>query len=202
MTRRIDAHVAAAQQRSNNRTLVLVNFGGVGDQLSGLLAAVTVALASGRRLEVAPDMPGSVSYIGSAGFELLIDGAYTGDVAWIDRSRGWWAELRTRNSSGRARSLPRLEVPVEPWAFTMGQDHWALSTRLVVPSPSGTYPPQHRSVLRKPHELFLGGNVGAYRRRRSKFSRHLRTPARPAPAPSPCSDVPASSLVTAVTLRR
>ena len=82
----LDAHAAGAQ-RQRGRVLVHVERsfqpGGIGDQFSGLLGAIALALADGRRLEIAPQ---AWSYI-RLGFRLAFEAEYSGDLDWLETQR-------------------------------------------------------------------------------------------------------------------
>ena len=173
VTEVLDAHLlGAAQQRrsssggsggGSSRTLVSFSAkeSGVGDQLSALLAAATVAVGTGRRLELPPeDAGGAASYI-TQGFELSFDTTYTGQARWIADAHAW---LQGTDYTQLNRSLPLHALPRfkgEGWGLTATVGEPALAARLLIPSPSGHYPPMHPKVLVQPAELFLGGNTGS-----------------------------------------
>lgn len=81
----LDAHVRGSQQRSKpgGRTLVHVvrsmKRPGLGDQLTAFLGSMALAVATGRRLEIAPQ---PFSYVHVA-FQLPFDTNYSGDTSWL-----------------------------------------------------------------------------------------------------------------------
>ena len=81
----LDAHAASAQARGRTSILVHVERpfkpGGVGDQFAGLLGSIALAVATGRRLELAPQ---STSYL-RLGFNFPFDTDYTGAQSWLSQ---------------------------------------------------------------------------------------------------------------------
>ena len=81
----LDAHTASAQAMSRTSILVHVERpfkpGGVGDQFAGLLGSIALAVATGRRLELAPQ---STSYL-RLGFNFPFDTDYTGAQSWLSQ---------------------------------------------------------------------------------------------------------------------
>lgn len=80
----LDTHVQSSQPRSAGRKRLVhmvrqTRPGGLGDQLSGLLGSIALAVATGRRLEVSPQ-PFSYVHIG---FQFPFDTNYTGDAGWL-----------------------------------------------------------------------------------------------------------------------
>ena len=61
---------------------------GIGDQISAFLGAVTIAVVTGRRLELPPEDGHAASYI-SQGFALDFDDNFTGHLTWIAVSHAW-----------------------------------------------------------------------------------------------------------------
>ena len=63
--------------------------GGLGDQLFALLGSIALAVITGRRLEVAPQL---ISYV-HVGFRLVFDADYTAEASWLRssvlRARRW-----------------------------------------------------------------------------------------------------------------
>ena len=112
-----------------------------------VLEKVVEPAESGRRLELAPE---STSYIRAA-FVLPFDASYSGDPAWIAQMESWldadfwpshWRRRAWRNQSSVLAELPRLES--DSFGFSVGVNEPALVGRIVVPSPSYTYPPHHQ----------------------------------------------------------
>ena len=163
ITAALDAHFASAQRKSNRRR-VIAYFGrlsGIGDQVSGLMSALTIAIASRRRLEVAPE---PTSYINHA-FSLPFDSRYTGDATsvreideWV-RTTFWPEHWRRMNTSDHVIDLPRVER--SSYALTVGINWPHLMSRLVVPSPSGKYAPLHTKLFSRDGEFVMGGNTGS-----------------------------------------
>ena len=165
----LDAHLNSARQlragqaRSSPAVVVSISAreSGVGDQLSSFLSALTIAIGTGRRLEILPDAGGITSYI-DAGFTLPFDGSYTGEPSWAADALAWLHEehplMEKNRSSLRRLSLPRKRTA--EWGLTVSTGEPALAARLLVASPSGAYPPTHPRVLNARYEFFLGGNTG------------------------------------------
>lgn len=157
-----DEHLRTVQQSVDAPALVALHFpeSGVGDQISAFLGALTVAIGTKRRLEILPDSPKHTSYI-SAAFDLPFDAAYRGDSKWVARALSWlrdeYPHLKP-NTSHPAR-LPRLQR--EQWGLTVTNDFAPVAARLLVPSPSGLYPPMHVRDLVRPYEFIVGGNSGS-----------------------------------------
>jgi hypothetical protein len=88
----LDAHTAGSAQRGPNAIVALSSpESGIGDQISNVLGALTIAIGSGRRLEILPDGGGITSYV-EAGFTLTFDKSYTGRRAWHDEAVRWLRE--------------------------------------------------------------------------------------------------------------
>jgi len=161
----LDDHLRNVQPLSSSSpTLVVLNLpgSGVGDQLSAFLGALTVAVGTRRRLELLPDATAHTSYLAAA-FELPFDAAYSGETTWVDDAQLWlrddYPHLRPNLTYPQLQRLPRLQR--ESWGVTVTNDQPALAARLLVPSPSGVYPPMHHTILVRRHELLVGGNVGS-----------------------------------------
>ena len=165
----IDAHMHGAHQRSSNVVVGLTLDGGIGDQLSSFLGTLTLAVGTQRRLEILPDGNGTTSYI-DAGFRLAFDAKYSGRQSWIHEARQASPSLEA-NATQSLKRLPHLRA--SHWGLTLATDEAALAARLLVPSPSGIYPPMHPKVFQQPHEFVVGGNFGAVVFR-SFFERTLR----------------------------
>ena len=155
----VDAHVHGAVQRRTGHSLVAITASesGVGDQLSSFLGVLTLAIGARRRLEILPDGDGLTSYI-AAGFELSFDAAYSGRRRWVDEAARWLQSDAPPANRTRLTKLPHLQR--SQWGLTVATDEATLAARLIVPSPSGQYPPMHPSVFDRPHEFVLGGNLG------------------------------------------
>lgn len=163
----MNAHTSSMQSRRNPRTLVAYfgKLAGIGDQVSNLLASYTIALASGRRFELAPE---PTSYIRAA-FDLPFDASYTGDASWVDEIDRWmesdfWPDHWLRVRDDRAGNITRIaELPRivrSEFAHSAAVHMPSLAARLVVPSPTGTYPPHHTVTMNHAREFFMGGNTG------------------------------------------
>ena len=68
------------------------------------------------------------------------------------RTLGVHEKTRTR--------LPRYAAYAE-WGVTAAVDEPNLAARLLIPSPSGRFPPMHTETLTRGVEFVLGGNVGS-----------------------------------------
>ena len=99
----LDAHAAGPQQSSRESVVVLVSPAGLGDQISGFLACAVAAIASGRRLEIAPQRR---SYL-DVGFTLPFNSTYTGAPEWLSEAQTWFDHRLRRPDFWRP--LPRLE---------------------------------------------------------------------------------------------
>ena len=166
----VDLYLQGPHQRNKSHTLIALSSpeSGIGDQLSNFLGALTLAIGTNRRLEILPDGLGTTSYL-AAGFDLNFDASYTGKREWHEEALRWVrAELR---SSLRANAtlgvhektrtrLPRYAAYAE-WGVTAAVDEPNLAARLLIPSPSGRFPPMHTETLTRGVEFVLGGNVGA-----------------------------------------
>ena len=145
----ITRHAQTVQSRPSADALVVISTpeSGIGDQISAFLSALTVAVATGRRLEILPDgVSGVTSYI-AAGFNLPFDVRYTGGANWVVDARTWYKTEYPRlkpNASSILQNLVRVER--EAWGLTVTTSQPALTGRLIVPSPSGLYPPMHPKV--------------------------------------------------------
>ena len=162
----IDEHMRGPQLRSK-RTVVAITppESGVGDHISAFLGALAVAMGTARRLEVLPDtvVAGVTSYI-DVGFELPFSARYTGDPRWVSEALEWvrrdYPRLKPNSSTPpMSQQLPQLSRG--DWGVTATSDLAALAARLIVPSPSGAYPPLHPRYLTHEHDMLLGGNVGS-----------------------------------------
>ena len=162
----LDAHLHGAGQRRRHagsaHAVVAMSApeSGIGDQLSSFLGALTIAVGSRRRLEILSDGRGTTSYI-AAGFDLAFDAGFTGRHEWLREAERWFSNEYAAYLGNATRPLRRLpRYGRKRWGLTVTTGESALAARLIVPSPSGHYPPMHSTVFDRAHEFVLGGNVG------------------------------------------
>jgi hypothetical protein len=74
-------------------------------------------------------------------------------------SRRLCAQRLRANMTDPPTRLPHVRH--EQWGLTVAIDEATLAARLIVPSPSGRYPPMHPATFDRRYEFVAGGNVGA-----------------------------------------
>jgi len=167
----IEEHLIGAQLQAKADAIVAANLpdSGIGDALSDFLAVLTIAVATGRRMEVMPDHPAFPGYISETSFVFAFNATFTGNRGWLAESVAWrrHAQLAKHN-----KSLRQYKPAGSEWGATFAHGQHDLASRLLVPSPSGRYPPTHKRDLKRGWELFIAGNVGG-RVFRTYFARRL-----------------------------
>ena len=155
ITQVLDAHAAGPQQSSRESVVVLVSPAGLGDQISGFLACAVAAIASGRRLEIAPQRR---SYL-DVGFTLPFNSTYTGAPEWLSEAQTWFDHRLRRPDFWRP--LPRLEREQFGVSYVAKMSWIEMRNQLLLRWDAQTsYAKKYPPLLRKPTEMVLGGNSG------------------------------------------
>ena len=173
IVRLIDAHLEGPQKDRHAHSIVAASMpdSGLGDQLSGFIAVLAIAVATGRRMEIQPDRLGEPSYL-SVGFTIGFDASFTGEHSWFAKATAWRRSTQFRENT-HSLTHRQYKPQHEQWGATFAHSQGILASRMLVPSPSGRYPPTHAQDLTRSSELFIAGNVGA-RVFRSYFAQQLQ----------------------------